>query len=326
MKELLVYKNAKDDFKIKIAENGEQPYVYQVVSKYDADAPSGFKDHRTTKALDPDVNNTVPLAVYDDNRKVYDTGLTKDSKALKKLYPDEADRQRALQVITKSILNPLADLKGMDTLNPNNFEFWDDFGITISLDQSFNTSDPLQLYYLYILTLRGKLAPIGFESDPHYKTDAQYCVENKDSVIDVAQKREFEKSKATSRFMNLLDTDKEGLESILEWIGVPGVAGTEDALMNTIFTQWLQNDDNQNPKAFLEAYKTLYESPSGKNKTLIYSKLRKLEKARKVTRTPSGVSLGNDFLGKNMKDAAEKLVVDNELLQKFYDVFDAHEE
>ena len=322
MTELLVYKNGAKEFKIQIGDKGN-PVTYQVVGKYDADAPDGFQRARTTKVLDPDISNSVCFGAYDSDRGVYDTGLTKYSKSLSKVYPNEDDRQRALSQITKLILNPLIDLKGADKIDPSNNEFWDDFRTNISLDQSFNTSDPLQLYQLYILILRGVLAPVGLESEAFFKRDAQYAVENKDSVVDVSQKRELEKNKSVARFMNLLDSDPTGLEAILEWMGVPGVAGAEDALLNTIFTQWLQKDDNQNPKQFLETYANYYESTSGKQILTIFKELRRLEKLKFVKRTTAGIMLNDTFLGENMKKSAEAVAKDTDLLQKVYDLADS---
>lgn len=324
MTELLVYKNGEKEYKIKIAEGGEPSVSYQVVNKYDADALDGYQKLRTTKVPDPLVNNWTSLGIYDSHKGIYDTAMTKDSYVLSKLFPDVENRQRAITAITKHILNPLIEMKGKDTVdNPQNFTFWDDFGVHLSEDLVFNTTDRLQRAQLFFLIAQGKLAPKEFESDPWFKDNAQYSVENKDSVINVSQQRDFEKNKAVARFMNLLDTDKKGLEAILDWMGVPGLVSADDELMNSIFTHWLSKDDNQNPQKFLSVYDNYYKSPAGKVTLDVFKNLKDLEKDKKVTRKANGIFLGEDFLGENFKAASENLAKDKDLLKKIYDVLEA---
>lgn len=324
MQELLVYKNGDKEFKIQVSDDSLSPVTYQVIPKYDADAPDGFQKARTTKILDPDVNNVTPLAFFDGDRKVYDTGLSKNSKALKRVYPDDANLQTALQLINKLIVKPFTSDRPLETIEPSNVEFWDDFNIKLGVDLSFNTSDPMQLFQLYCLVLHGKLAPTGLESEPYFKNSSQYAVENKDTVVDVSQKREFEKNKAVSRFINLLDTDKEALSAILEWMGIPGLADADDAMMNTVFTHWLSKDDNQNPKEFLDVYKNYYESESGKKQLQIFKGLKTLERKKFVKRGIAGNILFEDeVIGKNMKEATANVLKDTQLLDKIYAKIDA---
>jgi len=165
---LLVYSNGEKKFYI------EPDTAYQIIAKYDADAPDGFQKVRTTKLPDPSVAvNGTPLAFYDMDRQVFDTALTENSKALIKLYPDAEERRRALTKITKHITNPLLSLKG--NIEPNNFALWDDFSFPLSVDTVLKSSDPLQLFYLYSLIIHGKLAPVGFESEAYFKKQCTIC-------------------------------------------------------------------------------------------------------------------------------------------------------
>lgn len=316
--ELLVYKNGNQEFKIKIG-TSDKPYTYQVIPMYDASAPDGFQKLRTTKIIDPNVYNRVRLGTFDGDKGMYDAGLTKNSKILTNLYPDESLRQTALKNITKYIVNPLLEIYNKEQiLDFKNFDFWDELAENIELDNSYNTSDPIQLFKLYCLISKGDLCPAGLESESYYIGSAQYAVENKDSVIDVGQKRKLEISQATTKFITLLDTDKEGLTAILEWMGITGVVDSEDALLNDIFTNWLAKDDNQNPKAFLETYKQYYESNSGKKELVMFKDLKHLQREKKVIKGMQGFTLNDHFLGKDLKDATKNVLKDDKLLELVY--------
>lgn len=314
---ILVYKNGEKEFRI------QSNTPYQIVSKFDADAPDGFQRMRTTKVPDPSVGvNGTPLAFFDLDRGVYDTALTEYSKALVKLYPDSDDRKRALQEITKRITNPLITLKTRESVDPSNVVFWDDFRINLAIDEVLNTSNPLQLFYLYSLIIHGKLAPVGFESDSYFKNNAQFAVENKESVINISQKRELEKSKAISRFVTLHEDDEPALLAILEWMGITGLEGADEALMNTVFKNWLEKDDNQNPKEFLNTYDNYYKTTSGKNVLDIFKGLKDLTKLKKVKKTTEGILFEDEIIGSNFKVAAEKIATSKDLLEKFYAVLE----
>jgi len=322
MEELLVYRNGNKEYKIKIGDS-DKPVTYQVVPMFDASALDGFQKHRTTKILDPNVYNRVRLVTYDTARKTYDTGLTKNSKVLSQLYPEEEERRVALQKITKYITNPLAELYGLENLDPKNLVWWDNFTENIELDASYNTSDSLQLAKLYFLISHGKLCPIEFESEPYYKGQAQYAVENKDAVVNVGQKRKLEISKAKSRFITLLENDKIGLTALLEWMGITGLTDNSDELMNDIFTSWLEKDDNQNPKAFLETYDNYYKSESGKKELIMFKELKSLHRNKKIVKEMSGFYLNGQILGNSLKDSVKNVLKDDTLLEKVYAALDS---
>lgn len=316
--ELLVYKNGNQEYSIKIG-TSDKPYTYQVIPMFDADAPDGFQKMRTSKIIDPTVYNRVRLGTYDSEKMMYDAGLHKNSRILTRLYPDESLRQTALKNITKYIINPMLDIYTKEQLmEPKNFDFWDNLTENIELDNSYNTSDPLQLFKLYCLISKGDLCPAGLESESYYKGSAQYAVENKDAVVDVGQKRKLEISTATAKFITLLTTDKEGLTAILEWMGITGVVDSEDTLLNDIFTTWLSKDDNQNPKAFLETYATYYESDSGKKELIMFKDLKHLQRQKKIVKGMQGFTLNDHFLGKDIKDAVKNVLKDDTLLELVY--------
>lgn len=310
--------HTKGDEKFELTNDG----LYQIISKFDADALDGFQEHRTTKVLDPEAGAmTVNLALWDEERNLYDTGMTEYSKALTRLYPNPTVRKEVLKSITTHILNPMIERKG-EVFSPNNVEFWDNESFTITLDHVFNTAKVEDLYKLYLLVLHGNLAPKEFESDPQYRKKAQYSVENKESVIDLKHKKELETNEATALFFTMLSTNKAELIALLDWMKISTAAESDKALLNSIFTRWLKEDINQNPRAFLDIYKNMIESPSGKRELEMYSHLVSLMKKGKIKRAFNTVTLDGDDLGANLKDAAKKVLADEDLSKKILSLLD----
>lgn len=317
-----------ENFSIILYTKGDEQFeltndgLYQIVPKFDADAPDGFQNLRTTKVLDPDVASMpVNLALWDDDRQMYDTGLTEYSAALTRMFPDLSVRKVQVAAIKKHILDPMIERKG-DIFSPNNFQFWDDESFNLSLDHVFNTAKVEDLYKLYLLVLHGNLAPKEFESDPAYRLKAQYSVENKESVIDLKHKKELEVNEATAMFFTMLKSSKKELIALLDWMKISTAAESDEALLNSIFTRWLKDDVNQNPRAFLDLYKNMIDTPSGKRELEMYSNLVSLRKSGRIKQAFNTITIDGDELGANLKDATKKVLADEELTKKILSILD----
>lgn len=311
---IIAYKKGNGDkFEIEIGKS------YQIINKFDANALDGFQKHRTTKVLDPEASVTrVPLAIWDGQKMSYDVALDENSTRLSNLFNDKDDLRKHLQTITKHIYNPLMSIYGKDKLDAKNTDFWDEFCYHITADNVLNTNKPLELAQLYFLIIHGKLAPVGFESENLFKRCAQFSVENKETVITATQKRETEKNKAIARFVVLLEDNKQELSTLLEYIGIAGLDEADDALMNSVFTNWLERDDNQNPKQFLEVYKKYHESNAGRNEMKVYRALKELHRKKKIKKNLDGVIFEDEVLGKDFKEATKKVFETSALMEKLY--------
>ena len=309
---ITVYKKGNGEkFEIEIGKS------YQIINKFDANALDGFQKHRTTKVLDPQASVTrVPLAIWDGQKMSYDIALDENSTRLNNIFKDKEELQRHLKVVTKEIYNKLLSIYGKDKLDAKNTEFWDDFCYHITADNVLNTNKPLELAQLYFLIVHGKLAPVGFESENLFKKCAQFSVENKETVVGATQKREIEKNKAIAKFVNLLDDDKEELATLLEYIGITGLDEADEALMNSVFTNWLDKDDNQNPKQFLEVYEKFHKSSAGKTYMKIYRALKELHRKKKIKKNMDGVIFEEEVLGKDFKEASTTVQNSSALLEK----------
>ena len=293
--------------------------AYQIINKFDANAPDGFRRERTTKVLDSDASEqSIPLSVYDSQKRCWDTALDNTSRRLNELFPNKEDLQRHLQDVTKHIYNPLLQIYTKEMLDSRNNEFWDGYRYKLNFENVLNTKDPEQRAYLYFAVIHGHLAPVDFESEPLFKRCAQFSVENKESVITVSQKRDLERNKAIARFTVLLEEDKEFLEIMLDYMGIPGLAGADESFANAIFTNWLSKDDNQNPKQFLEIYKNFYKSEAGKKELKIYKTLKDMEKVKSIKVTVDGLLFDEEIIGKNFKEASKNVATSAILFNKIY--------
>jgi hypothetical protein len=306
---------------IKVFKKGDKSFsidtekVYQIVGKYDADAPDGFKRERTTKTLeDPVVGSTTStLLSFDSSKNMYDLGMDINSALLRKVYPEEDDRKKAVASIKKNIYDHLVTIYQGETLKPTNFDFWDNFTYTYSLDTVLDARKPIDRFILFYSILSGKLAPTEFSSDPQFKTSAQFGVECKDEVVDISTKRQLDNSKARAKFINLLDEDKEGLLKLLDWIGIKGLDKADEALLNSVFVNWMSKDEEQNTKQFLSVYDEYYKNNSGKKVIEAYTELKKAMKKNLVTVSKEGVLFGDILLEnpKDLKQAAKEIASSN---------------
>jgi hypothetical protein len=246
---------------------------------------------------------------------MWDTGMSEYSAALMRLQPDATARKILLASIKKYILEPMIALK-QDVFDPHNNEFWDNESFTLTLDHVFNTERPDHLYALFLLVLHGNLAPKEFESDPAFRLKASYSVENKESVIDLKHRKELEVNEATATFFTMLKTQKAELMALLEFLKISSGVDTDDALLNSIFTRWLKDDVNQNPKAFLKGYDSYIESPSGKEELQMFANLTQLRREGKVKQSFNKILFNGDEIGDNMRDAARKVLADQTLKEE----------
>lgn len=316
---ILVYKDKKGK-EVRIEPN----QTWQVVPKYDADAPDGFQKFRTTKVLDVDAaRNNENLAVFDMDKGIYDTGLSKLSKGLNRLYNGTNNLPSALKEITTHITNPLIEIKGKVVLDETNFQFWDEFSEEVYVDKVFSTNDPIQRYAIYSLLLQGKVAPVDFASDPHYKNTSQYSVQESTLVVDAKTKRELSKNEAIFKFMSLLQKDKSSLVAILDFLNIKGLEGADNSLLNSVFSQWLDRDENQNPEMFHQKYADFYESESGKQVLLAYKNLKTLDTYKRLKRELSGIYLNSEFIGKTLIEAAENAVKNKNIMASIVDQIDS---
>jgi hypothetical protein len=283
--------------------------LYQVVGKLDADAPDGFKDNETTKVIDPQAgSNTINLAVWDEARNQYDTGLNEFSAQLRRTFPDVNERKEVLKVLEKYLVVPVENQLGEGVLNPRNLEFWDNQMVTITRDVVFSNKEPLEMLALYSLILLGNIAPKEQEDSPKFRNKAQFCVENKAMVLDLKHKKAVLEVEAIGLFHAKLKNNRDELITILDWLKVITTKVVDDSILSTTFLKWLKDkeDKYQNPKIFSDACKH-FETPAGKTELEMYYQVRELSRRGIIKYVFGRYELEGEILGNTIQEAAKTI-------------------
>lgn len=285
--------------------------IYEVTSKYDADAADGFKNNRTTKLLDDDAGKNTVSALYDTITGLWDTGLYKESPMYRGL--NETQRNTLATQIEELIVKPFERVYGEGKLDPRDpdSEFWNyvdkhrSFKVDLYKGKIFNTSEPRELLQLFICVANKDLAPREFESAPMFK-NAQFCIEDKKKVQDTRVEEEILETEATGQFFNLLDKP-DTLKLILNYIGLRNVNTKDKGLANSLFRRFIEDKQQsyQNKKLFLDAVK-LNSNKKGKKEIEYYTSIDTLISKGKIQKMDGTYFAGDVELGVNLKAAAVK--------------------
>lgn len=294
--------------------------LYEVTEKLDTSAPDGFKEFKTTKALHPDISNTEPGAVFDGELGVWDTGLYSNSRALVKAIPSDSEREKLVKDIIKNISTPLEKLRGKNFLSQfsDNNEFWDNYRIDIKKGTIFNTAKPEDLLKLYLAVLHMFVTPKNLESHPEWK-NTQYCIIDKEDVVDRKMEHEMDLMKASATFFNLLSSSKkEDLMLILDYLKMGVSEKTEDKVLTSLFNTWIKDksDGYQNAKIFIKTYE-YFKTDEGEKEMFYHSKIKSLHKKNIIKFKQKEIWFEDEFIGADLKSATRNIIANSDLESRF---------
>jgi hypothetical protein len=278
--------------------------IYEVVPKKDFDAPSGFKEHGTTKLLAPNISEHKAIP-FDAIMNIWDNGFDTDSPSNSIIPPLE--RKSLVDQYNSVIKKPYEDRYRKD-MNSTNNEFWDEYSYELYTYKTFNTSNEKDLLDLFQALIHGAICQEG-EKDATLQRSANYCIKNREKEISLKEQRAETKFEASVTFSTLLalDTKKDdSLFSILEWLGLSNVRKSDkDALKRTVLRMF------EDPKSgydfserFLDAY-SMTQTKIGKDKMDIFSMLQKLKAANMVEIKRQQYYIGGTRIGNHLKEASE---------------------
>lgn len=297
--------------------------VYEVIEKKDTSAPDGFIREGTTKLLSSDVEDSINLAVFKGS--YWDTGMYENSPGLRTAIGKEADIQVALKNINKYIVEPVEATIGEGQLShlPKN-TYWDEVSVRVYRGQIFNTANPQELMALFMLLLHKQLAPIDKQSHPDFKDPllAQFCVEDREEVVDRTQRKQKLRDDAAYEFGHLLRTEKKQLGYVFQWLGIGSVAQADDAVLHSVYNKFIDDDTNgsQNIELFLKTIEEV-KTDEGLEKLHTHSKLLELESKSKLKIKRNEIYIDDTvFLGRSFKEAANKIMKDKEVYEVFVKV------
>lgn len=295
--------------------------LYEVQEKYDASAPDGLQEARTSKLLTFDLIDGVPGAIWDDIKGNWDTGLYEGSRALREAFPG-ADLQPLVTKLKEYVVDPYEVEIGQGKIShvPSDEvnSYWDNFIVSIYRGRVFNTANPRDLLELYLAVLHRKLTPKEKESTPDFLGSYYLIVDQEGFISKKAENRE-EIMKAMATFYAMRNSDKETLIRLLGFLGLPVSEKTDNNTLTAMFDNWLndKNDKYQNNRLFNETVEIL-TTEEGKDKLYIFSKLKDLKAKGKVAERRGEVTMDGTFVTTGgLKNATDRIYSDKELYELF---------
>ena len=289
---------------------------YEVVPKYDADAPNGFQQFGTTKLMTKEIAETHQI-LFDESMGIWDTGF--DEISLSNIdIPDE--EKTALVNIYNSVIKKKyeetfgKDLSSKDTPD----SFWRTYKFNIHNGKTFDTKNLKDLLDLFMALKHFKVCEKGEKS--YLSRTAMYNITNKEQVMTIAQSRVKDKAEAMFTYMTLDKGDKETMYTVLEWLQFTNVRSSDpQTLMGTVLA-FLEKDVT-NVENFLAAYKQT-QSESGLEEMEAFSMVMKLYNRKVISYKRKEYYMNDEVIGNSPKDIAKRALSNGALMTS---IVDAHE-
>lgn len=296
--------------------------LYKVVGRYDDSAPDGLKRAGISKI--PFMGNGERiLCRFDEVSDIYDTGFYPSSKCYANVSYKEAEA--LANKAYKNIAEPFARMTSKD-INQSNFEFWDDFIVPISDDEvTFNTSNPVDAFKLYIAVLSRKLCPDELDGDPRYK-ESFYRVIDTSTTKAANNEFELDTMRATAGFVTLLNGSEDasqGAKDIAIWLGFYDGSDVSSEYILLAFNNYLKEDPS-NVRSYFRAY-GMYNDPKESEILKICRMLSVLAMRGVTDSTKRGLMLGGKVIGKDRKTIADLCINDSSYAKTRVAIIEAYE-
>lgn len=286
--------------------------LYQIVPKPDLDAPDGFIKEGTTKLLMGGIQESAPC-IFNDKRKLWDTGFYADSPCYNGKKPTEV--AIILDNLTKYIVAPYEKNRGGGVLrqSEDNNKFWDEFGGSLYNGRVFNIADEQDFLELYMAIRHFHIVSPEDRSKPFART-ARYCIIDKEAATSVKEQRELDKAEAIGIFMEMYSSDKEMLFNVLEYIGLISSREIDKKTLTSTMMRYFEDAKQgfASVNRFTEVVKKA-KTKKGGEELEIYATLVKLFRTKKITKEYGEFILKGESIGSNLKDATERIMQDPQL-------------
>lgn len=276
---------------------------YVLDHKFDGGAPSGLKEIKATRL--PFANNNVSDCVeFDDSKRVYDTGFDINSKCLSQYT--QAEKEEWVSVYNKEIKLPYEQATGVSLSNNKDNDFYKEYRYDLYVNKEFDTSKPIDLFDLFNALLQG-LVCAKDERNPFYANTAQFNLSNPSEIKNKNKEKTKKLRTAIEKFNIMVDSHREKLDLILEFIGRDNPSKIESEDLKDIYFDVLNSKkDSDFVERFLDA-SSKYDTEVGKEEIEWFSVIKKLLKASKIKKDRQKFVTSNDqiFLGNTLTDIAK---------------------
>lgn len=305
--------------------------IYHIREVADSNAPDGYQRKGITKHPLPGIAEGI-IVPYDESTRTWNTGFFAGSSSILKEGKAGED---ILKTIQKKLLPELSLLVEGDLTNgrSSNNQFYDEFvpfnGEGFGEDTSkykikggnmFNTKNPLEFLALWWALIGKQVMPPSREGS----ASCPFVLEDKKQSTSLEQDKEYEKSLAVTTVMSTVknrDNKKEikHLQNVLEYVGLSlNIDDTSNRPLLSIFSKWCEKGgfNNENASEFNKVFEK-FEKEDDREELVAYIKLIKDIKSSKIKIERRDIIIEDTNLGSDKKEAARKIVSDQELYKEF---------
>lgn len=283
--------------------------IYEVVDRgEDYSAPTGMIELGVSKF--PIKENADWIVIrFDNHLKAFDTGFYEGSPCYKNMPSDYVTKE--VKKRCKMIRDPFEFIRGKGITAHNNDSFWCEYAVELFPGKIFNTSDPTDVFELYIAILSKGLVPLQFVGDPAY-IDSMYCIKDREYIIDNEFENIDKEADALTTFGTLILTQEgqQKLSNILLWIDYINSPDIDIKYLKKNVLTCIK--DPSKLDKFNKAVEYA-EDPDNYQVMKHYAMLSTLQYSNVLVKKASGFYYKNYSLGPNLKQTAEKMITDEYL-------------
>jgi hypothetical protein len=303
--------------------------IYHIREVADKRAPDGFQKAGISKHPLPNIAEGI-IVPYHGPTRTWDTGFFEGSACIVK----DPMGKEILKTVKSVFLPELQLLMEGDLTNgkESNNKFFDEFtpfnGVGYGEDTSkykikggnmFDTSKPLELLGLWWALIGKQLLP----PNSNMTGVCSFILEDKKQSTSIEQDKEFDKTIATNTVLTIVNSkdkkDIKNLQNVLEYVGLTvDLEITELRPLLSIFNKWAVKGgyNNENATDFNNTYEK-FQDEKYKEELVAYIKLIRDIKSGKVKVERTEIFIGGTKLGSDKKQAARRIVADQELYKEF---------
>lgn len=281
----------------------------------DPNAPQGMKDMTKYPFQG---NSTVERVYFNENTRSFDTGLYQTSPCLN-LIPSEK-REELVKAYNKYIKLPYEKYRNVSLLADESNTFWQTYYMEAYVNKQFNTDDIAQLFELFCI-LNAGIACEADEKNPILRQDSQFTISSTTKAKGKSKQLVKLRSSTVMKFQTILETDRDKLDLILQWIGRDNPSKIDGDDLSAIYYQVI-NDKNEGIKfcdKFQDALQ-VYESDTGLQKMEWFYGIRRLLNLRKIKqKSGRGYVISDNesvWLGNTLQDIASFCINDDSIQHK----------
>ncbi len=290
--------------------------IYEVTHRVDHTAPDGFVNEGATKLPSMEIGSSVPCPFVETNKVtgegVYDSGFYIESPCYQGMKKEEV--RKIVSTLRDKIMYPYEAKFGKGILDHQNESFWDNFNVDLYAGRYFSTEDVESLLHLYIAMRGFELLPkdSNMKGSPKFK-DAQYSIEDKNTVRNIKEERAVSVLDALVQFGKVLEKDKEVLVNMLKYLRLIGFSRKMDEVtMKASFYEWL-NKSVENPDKWKRVY-DMYLDDKKIDIINLFVSMNKLTERGIITREGGHYIYKGQRIGSDLQNAAEKIVMNEDMI------------